>query len=78
MSEFVTVGCKVINGVVLRTFDEVKGPFETKSFVEKDRVTLDQGSNEVPKEFFSSWLEANSDNDLVRQGFIFHNMEKKK
>ena len=79
MSEFVTVGCKVLGGgITLRTFEEVEGPLGIKNFPEKERFTLQSGSNQVPKEFFASWLAANSDNHLVKEGFIFHNMETKK
>lgn len=73
MSEFAQVSSKI--GVVLRTFTEVEGPFGVKSFPEKDRFTLDRGTNDVPKEFFASWLEANFDSDLLKEGVITHNME---
>lgn len=70
MSEFVQVRCKIPNGVVLRTFEEVEGPYETTSYFEKQRVTLNGGVNNVDPEFFAEWMKANSDNELVTNNFI--------
>lgn len=70
MSEFVNVHCKVSNGVVLRTFEKSEGPFGIISFLPKDSVTLNPGNNAVDSKFFDAWMEANSDNDLVKDGFI--------
>lgn len=70
MSEFTHVRCKIPNGVVLRTFERSEGPFGVISYLPKESVTLNGGSNEVNSEFFDSWLEANSDSDLVKNHFI--------
>jgi len=70
MSEFAKVHCKVPNGVVLRTYEKVEGPYETTSYFEKARVVLNGGDNNVDSEFFAEWMAANSDNDLVTNNFI--------
>jgi len=70
MSEFVTIHCGITNGVILRTFKEVEGPFGTISYLPKDQMTLKAGRNHIPARFFREWLAANSDNDLVKNKFI--------
>jgi hypothetical protein len=70
MSEFVQIHCHLSNGLVLRTFDEVKGPFDMVSHLEKDRFELRPGLNQVPVAFMDAWMAANSDNDFVKQKFI--------
>lgn len=68
MSEFVKVHSKV--PVVLRTFEPVEGPFGLISHMEKDRVTLRPGNNNVSSAFMEEWMKANSDNHFVKDKFI--------
>lgn len=70
MSEFTKVNCKIPNGVVLRLFDKVEGPFGTISYLPGESFTLNGGENLVPSEFFSKWLEVNSDTQFVQDNFI--------
>lgn len=70
MSEFTKVHCKIPNGVVLRTFDKVEGPFGIVSYMPNESFTLAAGSNDVPSEFFRKWLEVNSDTQFVQDKFI--------
>lgn len=70
MSEFTQVNCRIPTGVVLRTFDKVEGPFGITSYVANDSFTLRPGPNNVPSEFFSKWLEVNSDTTFVQDKFI--------
>jgi hypothetical protein len=71
MSGFAQVQCRLgSNGVILRTFEVVKGPFDTVSHLEKERFHLKPGSNEVPVEFFDDWTKANPDHDLVKNKYI--------
>lgn len=71
MSEFVQVQSRL--AVILRTYDSVKGPFDTVSHFEKGRFELKPGSNSVPAEFFDDWMKANSDNPLVKEKYIERN-----
>lgn len=70
MPEFTKVHCGISNGIVLQLYEESKGPFGVISYFEKSRVVLNGGDNEVATEFFDQWVEANSGNELVKNGFI--------
>lgn len=70
MSEFTKVNCRIPNGVVLRLFEKIEGPFGTTSFLPGEQWTLNGGENFVPSEFFGKWLEVNSDTQLVQDKFI--------
>lgn len=71
MSEFTKVTCHMgAGGLILRIYQEVSGPFDTVSHLEKARVHLKPGVNAVSSEFMDEWLKVNSDMDLVKQKFI--------
>jgi hypothetical protein len=70
MSEFTKVNCEIPNGVVLRLFEEVEGPFGLKSHIPTESMTLNGGENDVDSEFFDKWLKVNSDNHFVKEKFI--------
>jgi hypothetical protein len=70
MSEFTKVHCRIPNGIVLRLFEQVEGPFGTTSYLPSEQWTLNAGDNEVPSEFFDKWLEVNSDSDFIKGNFI--------
>lgn len=69
MSGFV-LHCRIPNGVILRLFEEVEGPFGVISHLVSDSVTLRFGDNDVDPSFFSQWIAANPDHDLVKNKFI--------
>jgi hypothetical protein len=70
MSEFIKIHCSIPNGVILRLFEKIDGPFGTVSHLPKERIVLNPGMNVVPAAFFDQWMEANSDTDFVKNKFI--------
>lgn len=64
----VTVGCKLPNGVILELGNQsvqINGA-NSSGVIGGHGITHD-----VDAEFFSAWIDAHSDRDMVKNGFIF-------
>jgi len=63
----VTVGCKIVNGVILAH----QGKRVTLKGANSSRVIGGYGMTEVDKDFFEAWCKANADSALLSGNIIF-------
>ena len=74
MSETVVVGCKYPTGVLIQvgsTTHKINGSNSSEIFGGHG-ITDD-----VPKALWDAWVAENKNHDLVREGFIFANEQRK-
>jgi len=63
----VTVGCKIVNGVILAH----QGKRVTLAGAKSSRIIGGYGMTEVDKDFFEAWCKANADSALLSANLIF-------
>jgi len=63
----VTVGCKIINGVILAH----QGKRVMLAGAKSSRIIGGYGMTEVDKDFFDAWCKANADSALLSGNLIF-------
>lgn len=71
MAQTITIHCTVKNGLTLRLYefkpDEAGIPVACRK---GEPVELACGDNEVPADFWRSWLEQNPDSSLIAHGAL--------
>ncbi len=63
----ITVGCKIINGVILSH----QGKSITLAGGKASKIIGGYGLTEVDKDFFDAWVKGNPDSALLSSGVIF-------
>lgn len=63
----VTVGCKIVNGVILAH----QGKRVTLAGAKSSRIIGGYGMTEVDKDFFDAWCNANADSAMLSGNLIF-------